>query len=252
MTAPQDRSAPPHPGDAYFAAVGDALGANYLRYSFTKGTAQEVRFLLDLLGLQAGARILDVGCGAGRHALALAKEGLSVTGVDVSPGLLQVAREQAAAEGAKVSFFEMDARELPFSDEFDAVISICQGGFGLMGDEDSVILRRMAEALKTDGTLVLTAFSALFEASAQRPEAAFDVAAGIVHERMQIRKEDGEDAEVEAWTSVYTPRELRLMAIGVGLVPEQLWSVEPGDFARREPDLDHPEFMLVARKPAWS
>jgi hypothetical protein len=48
---------------------------------------------------------------------------------------------------------------------------------------------------------------------------------------------------------VYTPRELRLLAIGVGLVPEEVWSVEPGDFAKRPPDLDHPEFMLVAKRP---
>jgi hypothetical protein len=36
------------------------------------------------------------------------------------------------------------------------------------------------------------------------------------------------------------------------LVPEHIWSVEPGDFARRPPDIDHPEFLLVARKPEKS
>jgi hypothetical protein len=35
----------------------------------------------------------------------------------------------------------------------------------------------------------------------------------------------------------------------VGRVPEHVWSVSPGDFARREPDVDHHEFMLVARRP---
>ena len=242
----------PHPGDPYFAAVGDALGENYLRYSFTKGTEQEVGFLLDVLGSKPGDRLLDVGCGPGRHSIGLARAGLQVTGVDVSPGFLEIARRHAAEAGVTVSFFETDARELPFGDEFDAAISICQGGFGLMGDDDSLILRRMAEALKTDGKLVLTAFSALFEASVKRPEADFDVGAGVVHEEMQIKTADGRDEAVEAWTSVYTPRELKLLAIGVGLVPEAIWSVEPGDFARREPDIDHPEFMLVARKPRWS
>ncbi len=239
-----------HPGYPYFAELGDSLGENYLRYSFTKGTAQEVEFLLDALDIRPGARILDVGCGPGRHAIALAEKGFAVTGIDVSGGFLEVARRAAEERGVKVALFRQDARSMPFADEFDAVISICQGGFGLMGDDDSLILHRMAEALKTNGRLVLTAFSALFEASVKRPEASFDVGAGVVHEEMDIKTPDGTEQTVEAWTSVYTPRELKLLAIGVGLIPEQVWSVEPGDFAPRPPDLERPEFMLVARKPA--
>ena len=242
----------PHPGTTYFAAVGDALRDNYLRYSFTKGTTQEVPFLIDVLGLEPGERVLDVGCGPGRHSIALAEAGMSVTGIDVSAGFLEVARRRAEERGVKVSFFQQDARTMPFADEFDAVMSICQGGFGLMGDEDSLILRRMAESLKTDRRLVVTAFSALFEAATQRAEATFDVGAGVVHEEMTIKTSAGTEEIVEAWTSVYTPRELKLLAIGVGLVPEHVWSVEPGAFARRQPNIETPEFMLVAKKPSWS
>ncbi|HWL66486.1 MAG TPA: class I SAM-dependent methyltransferase [Actinomycetota bacterium] len=239
----------PHPGTPFFEPIGDALGENYLRYSFTKGTEQEVTFLLELLGLPEGARVLDVGCGPGRHAIGLARAGMQVTGVDISSGFLEIAQRHAADAGVRIAFYKQDARELPFEDEFDAAMSICQGGFGLMGDDDSIILRRMMEALKPGGLLVVSAFSALFEASVNRPEAAFDVGAGVVHEAMTIKTAAGGEATVDAWTSVYTPRELKLLAIGVGLIPEEVWSVEPGDFARREPDLERPEFMLVARKP---
>jgi SAM-dependent methyltransferase len=238
-----------HPGSAYFESIGDLLGSNYLRYSFTKGTDQEVGFLLRTLGLDSRARVLDVGCGAGRHALGLASAGLEVTAIDVSARFLEIARTEAKNRDLKIAFFRMDAREMPFEDEFDAVISICQGAFGLMGDDDSVILRKMQEALKPGGVVVLTAFSALFEASEKRPEADFDVDAGLVYERMNIRSEDETERTVEAWTSVYTPRELRLLSIGVGLIPERVWGVEPGDFAARPPDLERPEFMLLARKP---
>jgi SAM-dependent methyltransferase len=238
----------PHPGSPYFTDVAERLGSAYLRYSFTKGTAQEVGFLLEHLKLPPGARLLDVGCGPGRHAVLLAQAGLAVTGVDVSRRFLDLAADSARAAGARASFFEVDARRMPFEAEFDAVISLCQGGFGLMGGDDSLVLRRMMEALKPGGVLMMTAFSALFEARHPRPEANFDVDAGVIHELAPIKNEEGDEVPMDLWTSVYTPRELRLLAIGVGLVPEQVWSVAPGDYAHRPPDLEHPELMLVARK----
>jgi SAM-dependent methyltransferase len=239
----------PHPREPYFEAVGDLLGEAYLRYSFTKGTPQEVRFLLDLLGLAPGARVLDVGCGPGRHAVPLAEAGLAVTGVDVSRRFLDIAAEAARAAGVGAAFFHVDARQMPFDDEFDAVISICEGAFGLMAGDDSTVLKRMAEAVRPGGRVVLTAFSALYEACHPRDEATFDPDAGVVHELTTVKDEAGADHEVDLWTSVYTPRELRLMALGTGLIPEDVWSVEPGAFEKRGPNLDLPELMLVARRP---
>lgn len=238
-----------HPGGPYFAEVAEHLGEAYLRYSFTKGSEQEVGFLLDLLRLPAGSRVLDVGCGPGRHAVLLAQAGLAVTGVDVSRRFLDIAAERCRAAGVKASFFEVDARQMPFDDEFDAVVSICQGGFGLMGADDSLILRRMMEAARPGAPVVLTAFSALFEAANPRSGATLDADQGLVHEITEVRDEHGRSREVDLWTGVYTPRELRLMAIGVGLIPEHVWSVEPGDFSRRPPVTELPEFMLVARRP---
>jgi SAM-dependent methyltransferase len=244
-----DRPPPkPHPGDAYFAPVGDRLGRAYLRYDFTKGTDQEVEFLRALLDLPSGARVLDVGCGPGRHSVRLAAAGLAVTGIDVSPGFLEIAAADARSAGVGAAFFQVDARQMPFDDEFDAVLSICQGGFGLMGKDDSVVLRRMAEAVVPGGLVVVTAFNAYF-AAREQTDAHLDADTGVVYEVMRFKDPEGAEHAVDAWTSVYTPRELRLLALGVGLVPEHIWSVSPGDFARRPPDTQHYEFMLVARKP---
>jgi SAM-dependent methyltransferase len=240
---------PGHPRRAYFEDVAAILGRSYLRYEFTKGTDQEVTFLIELLKLEAGARVLDVGCGPGRHAIGFAKAGLQVTGVDVSQRFLDLAAEDARAAGVGAAFFVVDARRMPFDDEFDAVVSICQGAFGLMGGDDALVLRRMAEAAKPGGLVALTAFSSLYEAKQGRPEATFDPDEGVVHERTTVKDEGGAEHEVDLWTGVYTPRELRLLAIGCGLVPKAVYSVAPGDFARRPPDLEHPEFLLVARKP---
>lgn len=240
---------PPHPGTPFFDEVAERLGGAYLRYNFTKGTQQEVAFLIELLDLAPGARVLDVGCGPGRHAVALAAAGYAVTGIDVSAKFLDIAAQRARDAKVVAAFFEVDARRMPFDDEFDGVISLCQGAFGLMGQDDGLVLRRIVEATRPGGCVVLTAFSALYEARHQRPEASFDADAGVVHELATIADEAGAEHAVDLWTSVYTARELRLLALGTGLVPEHVWSVEPGNYARRRVDLDHPELMLVARKP---
>jgi SAM-dependent methyltransferase len=238
----------PHPGSPYFEPIGDTLGRAYLRYNFTKGSEQEVAFLLELIGSGDGKRLLDVGCGPGRLAVPLAKAGWSVTGIDISQGFLDIAAEEARAAGVGMSLFQVDARQMPFDDEFDVVISICQGGFGLMGKDDDFILKRMAESARPGGLIIVSAFSAYFAAREQR-DAYLDADAGVVHEIMKVKDPAGSDHSFDVWTSVYTPRELRLLALGVGLVPEHIWSVSPGAYSRRKPDVEHYEFLLVARKP---
>src|SRR5579864_6822389 len=79
----------------WFEPIADHAGSAYLRYSFTKGTEQEVGFLMDELGLRPGMRVLDVGCGPGRHARALAARGIEVVGLDVSERFVALAREGA-------------------------------------------------------------------------------------------------------------------------------------------------------------
>jgi SAM-dependent methyltransferase len=241
--------------DHWFEDLADHLGAAYLRYSFTKGTAQEVAFLVDALGLEPGMRVLDVGCGPGRHARALAARGVEVHGVDISQRFVDLARHDAPA-GA--TFERVDARALPFDAEFDAVISLCQGAFGLADggggsvplDPDAAVLAGMARAVVPGGAVALSAFSAYFQVrwlDAER--GTFDAERGVHRERTSIKDESGADADVDLWTTCFTPRELRLLVDRVGLVVEDLWSVRPGEYDRRPPDLDHEEFLVVARRP---
>src|SRR5207302_1197576 len=83
---------------------------------FTKGTDQEVDFLVACLGLAPGARVLDVGCGPGRHAHALGRRGFEVVGVDISERFVALARA-GAPQGAAVRFEWGDARSLGFDGE---------------------------------------------------------------------------------------------------------------------------------------
>lgn len=245
--------------DHWFEDLADHLGTAYLRYSFTKGTEQEADALVEVLELRPGMRVLDVGCGPGRHAHALGRRGVEVHGVDISERFVAIARDGAPPG---VTFQRLDARRLPFDSSFDAVISLCQGAFGLADggtspsgasplDPDAAVLDGMARALRPGGRLALSAFSAYFQVRWLDPErGSFDADRGVHHERTVIKDESGTDAEVDLWTTCFTPRELRLLVARSGLALEALWSVRPGEYGPNPPDLDHEEFLVVARRPA--
>ncbi len=234
----------------WFEPIAEHLGSAYLRYSFTKGTEQEVAFLVEALGLDGTAgsnRVLDVGCGPGRHLRALQARGLSVLGVDIAGPFVRLAGPTAARG---------DARRLPVrSASVDAAISLCQGGFGLPDpdralQDDRSVLAEMARVVRPGGRVAISAFSAYFQVRHLEPDRdTFDAATGINHEHTEIRSESGAVAPTELWTACYTPRELRLMAALAGLDTEAVWSVTPGGYEARSPTVDSHEFLLVACRP---
>lgn len=239
------------PGDPYwFDGVAQFLGTAYLRNAFTKGTEQEVDFLLGALALEPPARVLDVGCGPGRHALALARRGFDVVGVDHSPEFIRLAREAAGREGLAVELEELDVRELDHTGEFDAAVCLCQGGFGLLGgrDEDEVF-GRIAATLRRGGRLALSAFSAAFALRHLEATEEYDPATGVLHERATVRDPHGVEAEFDLWTTCFTVRELELLAAIAGLTVDAVHGVTPGAYRAQPPTLDHHELLLLAHRP---
>jgi SAM-dependent methyltransferase len=239
--------------EGWFDEVASFLGPAYLRNAFTKGTEQEVEFLVGALALEPGMRVLDVGCGPGRHALALARRGMEVVGVDRSREFLRLAGEVADAEGLTVNFVELDVRDLDFDGEFDAVICLCQGGFGLLGGHDEPdVFRRIAAALQPAGCLALSAFSAAFAVRFLEDGETFDPATGVLHERSLVRDPEGNEREFDLWTTCFTARELELLAASAALCVDAVYGVTPGRYGARPPAIEHPELLLLARRPALS
>lgn len=250
-----DQEGPGH----WFEVLADHMGPAYLKYSFTKGTAQEVEALISILGVRAGDSILDVGCGPGRHALGLAERGMHVVGVDISERFVQLGTDAAktlTGDGS-AQFEVLDARNLAFVEEFDAVISLCQGAFGLAGgigsrDElparelDEPILAGMKRALRVGGRAAVSAFSAYFQVQYLEKQDEFDAVRGVNHETTTVRSESGDTLGVDLWTTCFTPRELRLLARVVGLEPEAVYGVAPGKYGTKEAAMDQPEFLLLA------
>jgi SAM-dependent methyltransferase len=243
------------PEELWFNDVAQFLGPAYWApdttrvMSFTTGTVQEIDFLVDALELQPGMRVLDAGCGPGRHALELGKRGIHVVGVDASPDFIALAR--GAAGDLPVEFLEADIRTLHFDGEFDAVICPCQGGFGLLGGGDGELdaFRRLVAALRPGGRLAVSAFSSYFVVRHLEPGETFDADLGVNHETTVIRDPDGEERSFDLWTTCFTPRELRLIAAGAGLTVDAVYGVHPGKYARTPPSVDASEHLLLAHRP---
>jgi SAM-dependent methyltransferase len=136
------------------------FGEDYLniyRHTLTEErTENEVVFAERKLELGAGARVLDLCCGHGRHSVLLAKRGYKVTGLDLSQSYLDLARRAASDRKVAIETVSADMREIPYTDYFDAVINM-YSSFGYLESEaeDFRVLQSIARSLKVGGRLLL-------------------------------------------------------------------------------------------------
>jgi ubiquinone/menaquinone biosynthesis C-methylase UbiE len=232
--------------DHWFEDLAEHMGEAYDRYAHTKGTMQEVDHVVGALGLTPGDRVLDVGCGTGRHAIELARHDIDVHGIDISQRFIDIARQRSSL----VTFERCDARSLRFEAEFDAVICLCQGAFGMMtaDGDDAAVVAGLARSLRPGGRLALSAFNAYF-AVKYHDEAQFDALTGVSHEMTEIRSESGTSRIVDLWTGCYTPRELRLLLGAHGFEVDSISSVEPGAYGPTPATTESPEFLAIAHLP---
>ena len=122
----------------------------------TELAKSQVGQLVALLNLTPPARILDVGCGYGRHSIELAGRGFTVTGLDLSDVQLKRAREKAASSGARVDWRQGDSRAMSFDAEFDAAINMFLSfGYFETDDEHLAVLTGIARALEPGGRFLL-------------------------------------------------------------------------------------------------
>lgn len=235
----------------------DAHAEHYDQNPFTAHTEKEVDFLLELYPIRPGARILDVGCGTGRHAVALAKRGYRVTGLDLSAKMLEVARRKAEAAGVAVEFVQADATDFEFEEKFDAAICLCEGAVGLVerGQDaeahDMAIFRNIAGSLKANAPFVMTALNAYAVIRQMKDE--------ITHEgrfnpvTMVSNYEDDwhlpEGAmRMTIYERLFIAPEVVRMLKEAGFVVDNVFGGTAGHWGRRFLSLDEVEAMYVCRR----
>ena len=226
--------------DHWFEDLADHLGSAYLRYSFTKGTEQEVDFLVDALGLGPGMRVLDVGCGPGRHAHALGRRGIAVHGVDISRA---VRRDGAAASAPPgVTFERLDARAAAVRRRVRCRHLALPGrvrpgrragrrSVDRTADPDRAVLEGIARALRPGGRLAVSAFCAYFQVRWLDEGMTFDADRGVNHERTELRSETGETRDPRPLDHVlHAPRAAPAGRPRRASTVEHVWSVRPGEY----------------------
>ena len=183
-----------------------------------------------LAGCPEGGELIDVPCGFGRHAIALAGAGFRVTGVDRSATLLDEARRRAG--GARwPKLVRADYRRLPFPDDrFDAALNLFSS-LGYLGDEeDTRALAEIRRVLKPGARLVLEImprdllvahfherdWTAVGGGRLRLEQRAFDVAGGIAQVTQTLIEPDGARESVTYSLRVYATTELMAMARAAG------------------------------------
>lgn len=233
----------------WYENLFENYGIKYDKECFTQGTIRECEFIENEIAYNKDIRILDIGCGTGRHSIELAKRGYSVTGVDLSTSMLKRAREKAIEQKVNVDFKKADARSLTFKEEFDLVIMLCEGAFPLMETDEMnyQILQNAAEALKQKGKLIFTTLNGLFplfhsvkdflasetqEGNATYDKNSFDLMTFRDHNITSVEDDFGNNKELQCNERYYVPSEITWLLKSLNLKTIDIHGAKLGAFSR--------------------
>lgn len=218
---------------------------SYDNESFTKGTLTECDFIENEIKHNKSIKILDVGCGTGRHSIELAKRGYTVTGIDLSDDQLNRAREKAKQENVDITFLKRDARDFKFENEFDLIIMICEGAFSLMETDEMnfQILVNISNSLKPGGKLIFTCLNALFplfnnikdflnEEGQIVKESSFDLMTFREHQTFSSPDDQGNLRTLVSNERFYAPSEITWLLKSLNFTNIEILGCDIGDWSR--------------------
>jgi 2-polyprenyl-3-methyl-5-hydroxy-6-metoxy-1,4-benzoquinol methylase len=250
----------------WYEALFENYGQKYDDESFTKGTLGECDFIEKELNFDKSLKILDVGCGTGRHSIELTKRGYAITGIDLSESQLQRAREKAGTDNLKINFLRHDARNLPFNNEFDVAIMICEGAFPLMETDEMnfEILKNVSKSLKQHSIFIFTTLNGLFplyhsveefcdsttgEGNATYKSNTFNLMTFRDINITEVTDDLGDKKTLECNERYYVPSEITWLLKSLGFPKIDIYGAKLGAFSREEKlTTEDFEMLVIAEK----
>ncbi len=248
----------------------ELLFENYARKydneCFVQGTVGECDFIEQEIGRNKSFKIIDIGCGTGRHSIELSKRGYIVAGVDLSGSQIARAREKAKEAGVTIDFQKHDARDLPFDGEFDLAIMLCEGGFSLMETDEMnfAILKNATKALKDNGKFIFTTLNGLFplfhsvkefyesavqEGNSTCKDCSFDLMTFRDHNTVTFEDDAGNKKELTCNERYYVPSELTWFLKTLGYKKIDIFGAKLGAYSRNDKlTTEDFEMLIVAQK----
>ena len=250
----------------WYEKLFENYGEQYDKEVFAQGTEGECDFIEKELNFDKSLKIIDVGCGTGRHAIELTKRGYSVTGIDLSEAQLKKAREKAEKLNLKIEFLKHDARNLPFENRFDAAIMLCEGGFPLMETDEMNfdILKNVTKSLKDSAKFIFTTLNGLFplyhsiddfheattnEEGAHYKSHGFDLMTMRDYNVTTFTDDDGNEHKIECNERYYMPSEITWLLKSLGFQKIDIFGAKLGAFSRDDRlTTEDYEMLVVAEK----
>lgn len=227
---------------------------------YTKGTIGEIDFIEKEIKHDKSKKILDIGCGTGRHSIELAKRGYNVTGIDLSECMLEMAKQKAKEAKVKVEFIKADARYLKFEKEFDLALIICEGGFCLMETDEMnyMVLQSASRSLKQEGKLILNTLNGLFplfhsvkdfinsnSVDGISQGNTFDLMTFREKSIIEVTDDEGNIKKIKCDERYYVPSEITWLLKSLGFKKVDIYGCKLGAFSRDDKLTNEDYQMLV-------
>jgi 2-polyprenyl-3-methyl-5-hydroxy-6-metoxy-1,4-benzoquinol methylase len=250
----------------WYEELFENYGMKYDQENFAQGTIGECDFLEKEIEYNKGTKILDIGCGTGRHSIELSKRGYEIVGIDLSESLLKRAKEKATEQNLQIVFQRHDARNLPFWHQFDLVIMLCEGAFSLMETDEMnfQILQNAANALKPKGKLIFTTLNGLFplfhsvekflksetkEGNAIYGNNSFDLMTFRDHNTTSVEDDLGNKKELQCNERYYVPSEITWLLKTLNFQTIDIFGAKLGAFSRNDKlSTEDYEMLVIAEK----